>query len=267
MDEVHKRAQEIRDAPTPSPPPRAHQQRRSQSSLGPYALQDRVKTLEERSKQLAKLLEGALGELMEYHKSVTALDEKNEHRDGAPGAEDLGVAIAKVQFVQVYLDDPKLLLPKETLPGDDPLQAEQEKPDTQTGPPAQSTALANASYVTGLADPSAFEDIDSTADVSSTPTPHIVVDQVIPSADGPQGSLEDRGATSRPRLDQSSYSWMLGEPENPASSLGRAPSSSAEGARNNVSLFGRGTRASDAKDSGRSQDDSFDIGSLRRGKR
>ena len=79
-------AQEIRDTPTPSPAPRAHQQRRSQSSLGPYALQDRIKSLEERNKQLAKLLEGAVGELMEYHKQVATIDENTTHKEpSTPG--------------------------------------------------------------------------------------------------------------------------------------------------------------------------------------
>lgn len=219
--------------------------------------------MEERNKQLAKLLEGAFGELMEYHKSVTAFEEKNELRQDHPGAEDLGIAIAKVQFVQVYLDDPKLLLPKETQSADDPLQAaetsqkEKEKSDIQTTVPAESTSPSNATHIAGLADPSAFEDEESDTGASSTQNPQIVVDK---------GSLEADESTSRPRLDQSSYSWMLGEPQGSGTSFGRSTHSSTERARNNGSLFGGEIETGDTTNDGHLHNDSFDIGKLRRGK-
>lgn len=280
VDEVHKRAQEIRDTPTPSPPPRAYQQRRSQSSLGPYALQDRIKSLEDRSKHLAKLLQGALGELMEYHKQVNALDEKTEY----PSAEDLGVAIAKVQFVQVYLDDPKLLLPTDTSTSEDPLQAGtagsddplQSVPATDEKKTTDSTKVDSRSadgegrsssnvrrlagsataptesHVAGLADPSAFDDIES-----NTATPAILVDKVLERSLATQESVEDQGQSARPRLDQSSYSWMLGEQN----------SLSTERSRNKASLFGEDTGKVDVGSSNQQQSDSFDIGNLRHGKR
>lgn len=108
VDEVHKRAAEIRETGPPSLPPRP-------AARGGYgALYGRVKALEERNRQLAKLLEGAVGELWDCQR--LAADRKAVNSAGGEGVgsdvEQLSMAVAKVQFVQVYLADPELPLPE-----------------------------------------------------------------------------------------------------------------------------------------------------------
>ena len=112
VDEVHRKAQEIRDTQTPSPPT-TWRQRGPRGSLGAASSQNRMEQLESRCSQLAKLLEGAVSELWEYQKVLSESTLDSEKREEPSVIEDLSVAIAKVQFVQVYLDDPGLPLPQE----------------------------------------------------------------------------------------------------------------------------------------------------------
>ncbi|EMD00564.1 hypothetical protein BAUCODRAFT_173922 [Baudoinia panamericana UAMH 10762] len=123
VDEVHKRAQEIRETPTPS-------SLQARARTGPGALYARVKALEQRNRHLAVLLEGAVSQLWEYQKAVSAdgslavanrHNEKQQDNDNtttlqateySTDVEKLSLAIARVQFVQVYLDDPSLPLPE-----------------------------------------------------------------------------------------------------------------------------------------------------------
>lgn len=70
----------------------------------------KIESLERRSKNLAKMLENAVGELWEYHKERSEESkEPNEARKDS--IEALSLAIAKVQFVQVYLEDSSIPLP------------------------------------------------------------------------------------------------------------------------------------------------------------
>ncbi|KAK5693845.1 hypothetical protein LTR17_024971 [Elasticomyces elasticus] len=106
-EEVHKRAQEIQRSPTPSLPPRLQ-------AGDPRTLERRLQALERRNHQLAKLLEGAVGQLWEYQRTAAehkAADDEKADTD----VESLSVAIARVQFVQVYLEDASLPLPENDL--------------------------------------------------------------------------------------------------------------------------------------------------------
>lgn len=79
---------------------------RAQSGNAPK----RIESLERRSKNLAKMLESAVGELWDYHKerSEESNDPSQSKKDSI---EALSLAIAKVQFVQVYLEDSSIPLP------------------------------------------------------------------------------------------------------------------------------------------------------------
>ncbi|KAF2275458.1 RabGAP/TBC [Westerdykella ornata] len=111
----------------------------------------KVEALEERNKSLAKMLEGAVAEMWDYHKGRTdGVGKRNEKKDDEEEEherkeiEKLSLAIAKVQFVQVYLEDATIPLPGEeeipnneakTTPAIDTRPALSEK-RTASAPPA-----------------------------------------------------------------------------------------------------------------------------------
>lgn len=70
----------------------------------------KIETLEKRSKNLAKMLESAVAELWDYHKERSE-DDKDSGQTKKDSIEALSLAIAKVQFVQVYLEDSSIPLP------------------------------------------------------------------------------------------------------------------------------------------------------------
>lgn len=214
VDEVHKRAQEIRETQTPSPPVTWRQR----STLG----LDRIKAMEKRSKQLSKLLEGAVAELWDYQKLVA----EDNAGDRKIDVEGLSVAIAKVQFVQVYLDDPRLPLPEDanegeeksvrtneegTSTGSEPLESRSagsrdetaiEKSAKAATAKSQIEAQAPSTEATSaeLADPSFFEDLPATPPpMSST--------ELAPRPI----TAESSTSPPRPRLEQSSFSFMLNQ--------------------------------------------------------
>ncbi|KAK4554905.1 hypothetical protein LTR86_008053 [Recurvomyces mirabilis] len=247
VDEVHKRAQEIRDVQTPSLPPRGTPGREA----GPEQLLKRVAALEKRNKQLGKLLEGTVGELWEFQRFVAEKDDSqpsgsgDEKREGMEAdLERLSVAIAKVQFVQVYLEDASLPLPADedavaaaehmpamsqieaTISAEDYAPQEKEVETSNTEVPAlQYNASAEQD---ALADPDSFEEMDSG---SATPARQPqsqgreARDITVGGSDESEKAKNPRqdsipvGATAaheRSTLAEGSYSWMLGESETKA---------------------------------------------------
>ena len=319
VDEVHRRAQEIRDLQTPSPPASVRY-RAPRGSSGSAASFARVKALEERSKQLAKLLEGAVAELWEYQKIAADNIDKDGADEKAPREnstlEKLSIAIAKVQFVQVYLDDPALPLPEEEEQARSESHAHEASPlnpevsDTSAarGPRipthrnetlfdvdaqpenselAEKAAVPDqtlASPVHGLADPSSFEDFsDPTPDTHPTVPEVVVQEEGAPSqsTSPPQGSRPE-SPRSRPPLEQSSFSWMLGQEDD---STGRPFTNASplppDQSRNRSFLFGdeseskTGSRerrgaAKPVKQTAeltQEEDEGFDMSSLRHGRK
>jgi len=266
VDEVHKRAQEIRDAPTPSPP-RPYQQRRSLSTLGPQALQQQIKILENRSKHLARLLESSVAGLRALQHDLAASESQPVTADATPVSDALSVAIAKIQFVQVYLDDPNLDLSTETggkagandsgsgqqLTNSeqmiDPLSEGLKTDDAKhhTADSARSGAnsmptlslditRAPKTQIAELADPSAFDDLEPTPNNPATNEPIVNV-QTSPDGSG-SASFEAEKSSTRPRLDQSSLSWMLDEPNTAAKTVVRPSSAPSKRVRKQDFLFG-----------------------------
>lgn len=287
VDEVHRKAQEIRDVQTPSP-----------ARPGPGYLHDRIRDLELRNKRLSVLLSGATNELWEYQKLVT--EATTTEKSGQPDqdiVEKLSAAIAKVQFVQVYLDEPTL-----SLPDDDsrPSTAQTNVESALAAAPTESSsnneksALAKetssqqkpfspsafpASPTTaGLADPSTFEDfaepspaLEPPATTTETNTASHTTESKHLTASTP--ILEPTKAKSpRPTLEESPFSFMLGQESKP-SAAGDAGSPRAR-PRTNASLFGAGERSrstsrkptttQETTDPLKNDDDDFDMSSLRR---
>lgn len=273
VDEVHRKAQEISNAQTPSS---ANTWRQSGPRTAYGAVLHKVKELENRNAQLNKLLEAAVNELWEYQKA--AADQGGSGNTGeAPEAvaspEQLSVAIAKVQFVQVYLGDSSLPLPTENAtPASDQDQKEtedstprleepsSEKPRDQTAhspapvhqKPESNIDLHDPQHETKLADPSMFDDPDddnagidtSPAPTPATPTksqPAIKVDSP-PTTESPNTTPASTQADlpspqpSRPPLAESSYSWMLGSDEKDKEKPDSGPGA-ASAARKSPSSF------------------------------
>jgi TBC1 domain family protein 5 len=243
VDEVHRKAQEISNAPTPSS---ANTWRQSGPRTAYGAVLHKVKELENRNAQLNKLLEAAVSELWEYQKA--AADHGGPGKIGEePGTvaslEQLSVAIAKVQFVQVYLGDSSLPLPTENAaPASDQDKKEAEGSTPQLEEPSSeeprdqtthsvapvhpesesSPAIHHSHDDTKLADPSMFDDPDddnADIDVSPRPTtpskpqqPAIKVDSPPPIKSPKPEPVTNIPSPqpARPPLAESSYSWMLG---------------------------------------------------------
>lgn len=293
VDEVHKKAQEIRDSQTPSTPP----WRRP----GTAHSFEKLKHLELRNKRLAELLSGAVNELWEYQKLVTE-DEKGESnvRENET-VEKLSTAIAKVQFVQVYLEEPSLALPQDEAlarEGSDSNELQEKVSDSDSNTmlqaepvnqsePSHPNNLAASHNTRGLADPDSFEDFSepNMPPNEATPATTVLRDTVIRTTEPATPSSDADHATGgageasapRPRLEQSPFSFMLGQEagqdtHNATSTLPPAQK------KTHASLFGEEERSRSAsrtpsrkanespfQDSS-TPDGEFDLGSLRRAK-
>lgn len=169
----------------------------------------RVAELEKRNKNLGKMLESAVAELWEHHREQTESQKPKDGEDSSKGAmEALSLAIAKVQFVQVYLDDSSIPLPMDeatdqaatasaaaTLASPSPVLPE---PAVAAPPTASPTVSQPASTAT------------ETPQRSALLTPQAA--SPVPNTSSAKPSTTLRFAPrSRPQLTSSNFSWMLGE--------------------------------------------------------
>lgn len=163
----------------------------------------KVEDLERRNRNLAKMLEAAVGELWEHHRERNEEQAaKADYSKGKEALEALSLAIAKVQFVQVYLEDSSIPLPDEATE----LAASAKVVETLTLPEAQS--------------PPPSAPIPSAPPISVDPppalsSPGITSPQKPPAPSSPPPrSLQASShlsPRSRPHLTASNFSWMLGE--------------------------------------------------------
>jgi TBC1 domain family protein 5 len=173
----------------------------------------RIEELEKRNMNLGRMLESAVGELWEHHREQNERHKTSDDDNGSKEAmETLSLAIAKVQFVQVYLDDSTIPLPVDetteqaatataaaTLAVPNPLSSERTSsaPPTTHPTPSQSASTTTSINKSAPLSPRA----------SSPPAP-------TPTAKPP--AARSLGATSllapsRPQLTSSNFSWMLGD--------------------------------------------------------
>lgn len=202
-----------------------------------------IKNLEQRSKGLAKLLENAIGELWEQQRQCSK--EKDETFANA-----LSLAIAKVQFVQVYLENPTMPFTIENPgPGPAPAPAHDEEP----GMVATKDMPTAAPQADSLKSPNLRQNVKKF--VSLEPgTVHPNIDQVSKESSGASTSPapEIKASKSRPQplpfhhprpsLAQSSFSWMLGEDQRKSSFVSPSPFPSEKRAAKEKAdfLFGEG---------------------------
>lgn len=157
----------------------------------------KIENLERRNRNLAKMLEAAVGELWEYHRERN--DEqaaKTDDNKGKEALEALSLAIAKVQFVQVYLEDSSIPLPEEATE----LAASATVVETLALPPTPSSAPPIS--------------IDPPPASTSKPTTTRSPQRSPARSPGPSPPPPPRSTLSprsRPHLTSSNFSWMLGE--------------------------------------------------------
>lgn len=261
----------------------------------PAQITARVQALEERNVALAKMLGKAMEEL-----SVQQQEFAKQKADTAAGA--LSLAMAKVQFVQVYLEDPTISLPTES-----PNLVAADEPETSavqaliTG--AETTGPLKASTSSPKMKPALLsESRQDAAGDSSEPGPD-ATPEPIPAASPPlnsspklntspkaQASVLENPQTKvpnerpgpspfhhpRPSLAQSSFSWMLGEDQRKSSFVSASPFPSEKRRQNagRGDLFGqekstgKGPQAAKEKKAaegggGDNDDEGFTLGTLR----
>jgi TBC1 domain family protein 5 len=197
----------------------------------------KMTALEDRNKHLAKMLEAAVADLWNLEKE--AADKKTMTEDGLQA---LSLAAAKVQFVQVFLQDSTLPLPQEENQKSSATdqQANEEKRET-AAQYQQSANLQAHEHSIASPDPSAKRPhslAPSPIPVSVMPMPTGSPPPSLPttsvsahhaSATAPSITKaptnfhpEKPTNTSRPRIEQSNYSWMLGQAHEDSSNFVRA---------------------------------------------
>lgn len=285
--EVHKKAQEIREAQAPSPPP----WRRPETAR---AL-DKLKDLEHRNRKLSVLLSNAAKELWEYQGLISEPDKEKNEASHQESLEKLSAAIARVQFVQVYLEEPGLSLPDDDPANDFSVEKSGDATLLPTDPSVEheTTGLPDSgvdkhdisekstqSSAEPLADPSSFEDFDDQDTSPAKPiTPAKPNDRSTPDpvlSTNSQKEEEPKPTPSRPSLEQSAFSFMLGQDTSPGKKGPSADTQAATHSRSvsHSSLFGGDQQRSSTPvkpaggkgDPADEQEDEFDFGSLRRGR-
>ncbi|THV72389.1 RabGAP/TBC [Aureobasidium pullulans] len=219
MDEVRKGVREIQAVQTPQAPPRhtrglSRQSGTSDRSTNP-SLQ--LAMLEQRNTALSKMLKKAIDDLWAYHE--TAIGGKAGEEEPLNG---LSMAIAKVQFIQVYLDDATVPLSAE----EEAIEAGKEDAIEVKEVQPQIKEPTSAHIDNKPAVQEAEEPADANA-VEEQPKDHVEPTQqhkdAAPAKATKTTDIPLDFHTPRPTLAQSSFSWMLGQsPETSASNFAQA---------------------------------------------
>ena len=195
-------------------------------------MNDKLHTLEQRNKALAKLLETAMAELWVQQNEFT----KNK---ADTAADAVSIAIAKVQFVQVYLENPGMPILNENSTTPDALHNESKEisnaaPEIKfyVGSDEKEKPLPPAPVLRETPEKIVLNQSEPQRSSDSTPTP--VKSLTEPSctissnahSTNPQ-SISHLSPISfhqpRPSLAQSSFSWMLGEDQRKSSFVSTSP--------------------------------------------
>lgn len=195
-------------------------------------LMAKVQELEERNKALSKMLAASMDELWSQQKDLKPDDGKEK------GSDALSLAIAKVQLVQVYLENTNMPLPADLL---DTLD---NKPDTvATGAPPtspQSTGDERKSPTVIAADGPVDEKTLAKRTKPKGPKAPVTSDSAASSSQ--QAATPPKSwHRPRPSLSQSPYSWMLGEEQQKSGFVAASSFSSPNsrpGRERRGSLFG-----------------------------
>ena len=245
-------------------------------SDSPKDLMAKVQYLEDRNRSLAKLLEKAMEDLWTQQR-------KTDQKSNETTADALSLAIAKVQFVQVYLENATMPLPPEDISPEETksngvVETHSVSPSPRSG----------ASRYHIQSDGATDENLDSQI-THSVETMTAPVDSSAPATAKTLPSTPRVGHRStasglspfsqaRPALAQSSFSWMLGEDQKKSGFVSASPflSERSDERRKGFQLFGddksesrRNRQASNSNGNGGDSDDDedvFTIGTLKGGR-
>ncbi|KAK2776699.1 hypothetical protein FQN53_002521 [Emmonsiellopsis sp. PD_33] len=184
-------------------------------------LSARISALENRNQALAGMLGDALSELRAQHEEP-----------GKSNTQAIDLALAKAQFVQVYLEDPTMPIPEETTAAKEPLTTKQRKPTVEATVPPAATGKENQSRAPSK--PPANDDQKS----EKAPVPKTLPEPRVAEVANLVKPVPLRPATRAP-LAESSFSWMLGDNKQ-RSSFVTSASAPPEQNRSPSSLFGDG---------------------------
>ncbi|TKX27248.1 Rab-GTPase-TBC domain-containing protein 1 [Elsinoe australis] len=230
VEEVRKGVRDIQTMQTPTPP-RRHSRVQSRASVGGAGLQRRpdlerkLSALQQRNEQLAGMLKQATDQLWEFQKVLS--DEKGTEEEKV---KELSMSIARVGFVQVYLEDASIPLPVEEerrVAGG----LEEETDDREAGKGRMVTEPQEE-----MRSESRQVDLSSSPPKLELPREEVKTAQAAQEIPKPATPLLDP-EVSRPTLAQSSFSWMLGQDDR-ASPFGGSSASSASRPRSRGFLFG-----------------------------
>lgn len=189
----------------------------------------RIQALEQRNKSLAKLLGSAVDELWTQQKEI-------HQRSNEAAVDALGLSIAKVQFVQVYLENSSMPLPTDRSSEDDAR--------TTNGPPLLVQEPSSAPK-----DGTTDEDSRKGSILERPPTiavehaPTINTDP-LPSTPKIGSPAKSTSPPPRPSLEKSPFSWMLGEEQHKSDFVAASPFHSEEGGGKPGNLFGNARKSS-----------------------
>lgn len=169
----------------------------------------KIAELERRNKNLAKMLESAVAELWEHHREQTENQKtKDEENSNKTAMETLSLAIAKVQFVQVYLEDSSIPLPVDESTD----QAATVKAEASLAPPSP---LPNEPAVASPPKDGPSVPTPASAAAEALQQPPTIASQAASPPPKPSVSRPPAASRlaprSRPQLTSSNFSWMLGE--------------------------------------------------------
>ena len=203
-----------------------------------------IETLESRNKALAKMLAASMNELWAQQREVKVDEGKKA------GSDALSLAIAKVQFVQVYLENAQMPLPADMLSAADEQASVGASPDI--APPGREKT------------PSPPATVDGPIDEKAVPTRTHSQGRKTQTRGQPK-TPPNVSPQARPSLSQSPYSWMLGEEQKQKSGFVAASPFSAghtrQTERKEGGLFGHAGKGDGANDG---EDDIFTVARRKR---
>jgi TBC1 domain family protein 5 len=172
----------------------------------------KMEELDRRNKSLAKMLEVAVGDLWEYHRERDEVQKAKEgDQKGKEAMAALSLAIAKVQFVQVYLEDSSIPLPVDEATE---LASTAQAAITLASPTPQSpVSSGQASTVPPISLSTTPQSTTPLTTVSknSSPLDSRPTSPPTRALSPPSKLASTLSPPSRPHLTSSNFSWMLGE--------------------------------------------------------